>query len=267
MQIKCKDFDPYHFRSDFVLPADEFWRLHMQAVYRHFFAQWFPGEGFRRILKTDLFDEATIPFHPSLDLRQHGTTLVGLDLSRQVVFRARHHLQPGCQLAISDVRQLPFQSESFDLIFSNSTLDHFSEKAGIKISLKELARVLAPGGFLFITLDNPHNPVIGFRNRLPFRIMNALGILPFYMGATLSHDDLVRSLQENGFSVRHSTFADFSPRLLLVWYRRLFSSAQTQCTGRILRGLWRFERWCSRNCLVRLGCFIVVWAEKKGEVA
>ncbi len=67
---------------------------------------------------------------------------------------------------VSDIRNSPFKTESFDQIISNSTLDHFTNKNDIIVSLKELRRMLKPEGVLIITLDNPSNPVVYLRNLL-----------------------------------------------------------------------------------------------------
>jgi len=63
-----------------------------------------------RILKTDLYDKAAIPFHPMADLVQHGSAIVGLDISWQVLFRSRKNIPSQCALVLSDVRTLPFKT-------------------------------------------------------------------------------------------------------------------------------------------------------------
>jgi SAM-dependent methyltransferase len=248
----------------FPLPADGLWRIHMQAVYQYYLKLWLGEDRFQRILKTDLFDEATLPFAPALDLIASGSLLAGIDFSYQMAFRASRNLPQTCRLVTADVRNLPFQSASFDLIFSNSTLDHFNHKSDIGASLQELARVLTPGGRLLITMDNPHNPVIRLRNWLPFKLMHFFKLVPYYMGATLSLPELLRAMEERGFRIHHSTFADYSPRQLINLFWHLVKKwPNSNCVTAVLRILWRFERWCGRSPLQRLGCFIVVWAEKQ----
>ncbi len=61
---------------------------------------------------------------------------------------------------------LPFADGAFDLVVSNSTLDHFRTPADIQTSFAELHRVLAPGGSLILTLDNPSNPVVALQKLL-----------------------------------------------------------------------------------------------------
>lgn len=50
------------------------------------------------------------------------------------------------QLTHLDAKDLPFQSEMFDVVMSNSIVHHIPEPAAV---LEEAARVCAPGGLLF----------------------------------------------------------------------------------------------------------------------
>src|SRR5574341_1753589 len=103
----------------------------------------------------------------------------GIDLSLLTVRAAklRHH---GLKATGADVRHLPFADGVFDVIVSNSTLDHFESSDEIISSLQELHRVLRTGGQLLLTLDNLANPLISLRNVLPFGLLNRLNIVPYY---------------------------------------------------------------------------------------
>jgi SAM-dependent methyltransferase len=57
---------------------------------------------------------------------------------------------------------LPFESESFDVVLSDNVVDHAESPETIAY---ELARVLAPGGVLYFTV-NVHHPVYGIASRL-----------------------------------------------------------------------------------------------------
>jgi SAM-dependent methyltransferase len=52
-----------------------------------------------------------------------------------------------------DVRSLPFEDESWDIVFSSHTLEHFP-RAQVPIVLDEWLRVLKPGGMLRLTLPD-----------------------------------------------------------------------------------------------------------------
>jgi ubiquinone/menaquinone biosynthesis C-methylase UbiE len=125
--------------------------------------------------------------------------------------------EEGHQIAVSDARRQAFKSQIFDTVFSNSTLDHFSNRPDLLASLGELYRIIKPGGTLLITLDNPQNPVVSLRNRLPYKLLKQIGIIPYYMGVTLSRCELVRALESGGFRICDSTVIIHSPRIFAMW--------------------------------------------------
>ena len=97
-----------------------------------------------------------------------------IDVSRTVVDEAaRRH--PEIHAECCDVRELPYEDGTFDAVVSTSTLDHFETVAEIGEALRELRRVLAPGGTLVVSLDNLSNPLVAVRNALPFRWLHGIG--------------------------------------------------------------------------------------------
>ena len=77
--------------------------------------------------------------------------LVGLDLSRGMLERARSNLLTGrdqVQLLWQDASYLPFDDESFDAVTCLESLEFFPNPLE---ALSEMVRVLAPGGVLFVT--------------------------------------------------------------------------------------------------------------------
>jgi ubiquinone/menaquinone biosynthesis C-methylase UbiE len=127
-------------------------------------------------MKTDLFEEAITSRHllPAL-----GPGSVGLECSPATVRAARERLGEARYLfVVADLRAIPLRPGAVDRILAGSSLDHFKDKADIATSLAELVRVLSPGGTLVATFDNPYNPVVWLRNRLPFAWLNRVGIVP-----------------------------------------------------------------------------------------
>src|SRR5262249_46727341 len=57
----------------------------------------------------------------------------------------------GGRFRVADGRSLPFPDAAFDAAYSVSVLEHISE-AGDEEALRELARVVRPGGRVFVTL-------------------------------------------------------------------------------------------------------------------
>ena len=99
------------------------------------------------------------------------------------------------------MRRLPYEGCAFDAVLSNSTLDHFHSLADVADALRELHRVLAPGGVLLLTLDNLANPLVALRNALPFEWLERIRLVPHYVGATCGPRGLQRLLRQVGFDV------------------------------------------------------------------
>jgi SAM-dependent methyltransferase len=238
------------------------WRAHSDAVNGALLASWWPVDDARLVLKTDLFDEAVAPgLYPSLASR--ASKVIGIDVSALVVrmARARYHALPA---VVTDVRGLPFQGGAFDLVVSNSTLDHFGATHEIVASLLELRRVLRPGGHLLLTLDNRTNPFVALRNVVPFRLLSALGLVPYPVGVTCGARRLGRMLQEAGFDVLRVGTLLHCPRVLAVAAARLLERrAGSQLQARYLRLLMSFERlahWPTRSLT---GHFVAALAVKR----
>jgi len=148
---------------------------------------------------------------------------VGIDVSTDVAGRAA----ASAPIVQADVRRLPFDDASFSGVLSTSTLDHFRDKGAIDLSLTEIRRVLALGGTLVLTLDNPTNPLIRLRNSLPRRLQDATGLVPFPVGPTLSEREGRCGLARAGFEVLDVAYLLHAPHVVATrlarfsrWERR-----------------------------------------------
>jgi SAM-dependent methyltransferase len=130
------------------------------------------------------------------------------------------------------------------VIVSDSTLDHFHTEAELVGALRELHRVLRPGGVLLLTMDNLANPVIALRNALPFRLLNRLGIVPYYVGATAGPRRLRRLLEQTGWEIRDTGAIVHCLRVVWVMISRVVERrASRESQERFLRFMMRFEWW------------------------
>ena len=87
---------------------------------------------------------------PCLRERAPATRLVSIDLAYAMLRRARRRC-PDAALVQADVHRLPFQRTGvFDLAVCHNSFPHFADMPS---ALRELARVLAPGGWLLILHD------------------------------------------------------------------------------------------------------------------
>jgi len=190
------------------------WRAHSDQVYKALLGRWLHDGPVKHLLKTDMFDESVGEgLYPTLSLRAEN--VVGIDVSPLIlgVAGSRYNaLRP----VGADTRCLPFADGVFDVVFSNSTLDHFESEDEIIVSLRELRRVLREGGQMILTLDNLANPIIALRNALPFWLLHRLGILPYYVGATLESRRLQAVLRQLNFEVVEVSGLIHFPRIVAV---------------------------------------------------
>ena len=221
------------------------WREHSDAINSAFVLRSLIHRKVGRALKTDLFDEVVGPgLYPLLE--GVAEYVVGIDMSAQAAKRA----QDSCRTlasAAADVRRLPFKSEAFDLIVSNSTLDHFEHFREVEDSLRELRRVLKPGAQLILTLDNFANPTVALRNVLPAAFRRRSRIVPYFVGATCGPARLRKVLASTGFEVHALEAILHVPRFLAIHAAYFFGHyASGKLHHRILRGMNGFEvmsRW------------------------
>ena len=190
------------------------WREHSDQVNRELLERWLTRPTMKRLLKTDLFDEATSQGLLPL-LADKTEQLVGIDVSVKILARVARR-QQAIDLVHADVRALPFSDDSLDGVVSLSTLDPFDSQDAIVRALGELGRVLRLDGELLLTLDNLDNPIVRLRNALPFRWLHRLGLVPYRVGTTCGRSKLKRWVEEAGFEVLETTAILHCPRVFAV---------------------------------------------------
>jgi SAM-dependent methyltransferase len=90
-------------------------------------------------------------------LEQRGSEAVGIDIDQR---RADYVRSRGHTAEVADAAELPFPDASFDVIVTDSVIEHLPDLFG---SLREARRVLRPGGTLYgvwgpswLTYNGPH---------------------------------------------------------------------------------------------------------------
>lgn len=235
---------------------------HTREVNLELIRRWAPTLKHARVLKTDAFADATCPPRAFSWFIDEARELVCFDIAPGLTKQARDNARavgrPDTAYVTADARVLPFMNDCFDLIVSDSTLDHFHTTEEIDVALAELARVLKPGGVMIVALDNPHNITDPL-----FQLWQRRGRMPYYVGKTLTRQALIRSLERLDLKVTDTTAQLHYPRLVtkaaLRWCRRI-APRRTDAMARWgLSAINRLERCGTRY---RTGLFVVARAEK-----
>jgi SAM-dependent methyltransferase len=218
------------------------------------------------VLKTDLFEEAHGSDQFLFELPKDAVR-VGIDIAPVIVRRAGQHAHAaGTALPLllaGDVLALPFRADTCDVVISNSTLDHFPERRLIEVALRELHRVLKPGGILVVTFDNPHS-----LSYLAGRLKRLLRPDPFYLGRTLSREALAETLARLGYHVTDTTAIIHGLEnhcSAMMWAAsRIGGTRLAAAIGRLLDLLERLEATPTRYLT---GAFVAARAVKPGQPA
>ena len=241
--------------------GDALWYRYMQGIYGAFLSGLaVPPEG--PSLKTDLYEEAVAEHAPLADL---PGPRFGVDTSPAVVAAAGDALRGrgvDCGLTVADVRRLPFADGAFGFVLSGSTLDHFDDRRDLLAGLAELARVLAPGGTLALTLDNPHNPVLWLRRNLGW--LSRARLHPYFVGETLGLREATEALGGLGLDLRRSTAIAHAPRDPAMRLARVLERRGADGQDRLVGRLMAMERLTGAPTRWRTGYYLAFEAVKRG---
>lgn len=175
-------------------------------------------------LKTDSFEEAYGDDSTLPDLGPHARRWLLIDTSTMMVRRAKARFPRAADYAAIDIRRAGIRSGSVDLVYSNSTLDHFHSAEDFEGAIRELARIAKPGGRLVLTLDNALNPTYWL-----LRAYCQTSHAPFPLGYCPTPARLELLLTKAGFEIRQRGYLLHNPRLIstamFLVLRRLLGSA------------------------------------------
>ncbi len=140
------------------------------------------------------------PGFASSILNNSGRTRISiaLDIDLEALEEARKR-DSALPLVVADLRALPFRSESVDLAWNSSTLEHLPEMTS---ALREMTRVVKPGGRVFVGVPNLFGP-LGFERLIR---NTAAGV---WIGKTFSLAGLSNVLRSVGLSPERHIFYFF----------------------------------------------------------
>lgn len=210
-----------------------------------------------RVLKTDLWDEAKNTRILQWIDRQ-GARVFGVDLSEPTVRGATAGFGlRRLRAAVADVRLLPFATDSFDVIYSMGTVEHF---AGTEQALTEVHRVLRRGGRAIVGVPNRWDP---FLRPLMVTALRRVGLYAYGFEKSYSRRRLRRLMERAGFETIEETGILFMPgwlRMLDLAFHVYVPSLSCITAPVVRRFAWLDARI---PVLRRHGYLIVVVATKR----
>lgn len=172
-----------------------------------------------RLLKTDLWDEAR-----NTRILQwaagEGAEVYGIDISAPTLADAKREFgATTLNAAVADVRYIPFADGSMTAVYSMGTVEHFDET---DLALREIHRVLAPGGRAIIGVPNRFDP---FLRPAMVWLMQKVGWYHYGFEKCYSRARFSAMLREAGFTVVAESGLLFIPG----WLRMADLLAHTRC--------------------------------------
>jgi SAM-dependent methyltransferase len=108
------------------------------------------------------------------ELARSGAEIVAIDVSPELLEIARANCSaPNVQYQIQNACALSYSQDAFDSVVGSSVLHHLE----IKEALRDIYRVLKPGGTIYFTEPNMLNPQIAIQKNIPW-IKRKLGDAP-----------------------------------------------------------------------------------------
>ena len=206
------DWTGLHFPTLFDAPSTRYYRECEERL----FETYFPGLAGKRLLKTDLWDEAKNTRILKYAAGR-GAEVYAIDISAEMIKQAEPAFEDDTarrRFIVSDARAIAFAEGSFDHIYSMGTIEHFKEH---ELAVRECFRVLRPGGTAIIGVPNAFDP---FFRPLMVAILQRLGLYAYGYERSFNMRDLKRMLEGQGFKVLAETGILFLPgwlRMADLW--------------------------------------------------
>lgn len=176
----------------------------------------------------------------------------GVDISRESIRQATSLELADCLFQAYDGITLPFGTATFDLVVLVEVIEHVPDKHRL---ISEIARVLRPGGRLFLTTPNPDSAALHIEHAIWRILRRIFRRRQWNKDAFITHDALVDLLADAGFEVERGEQLYAWPHVFIhflgwslmppLWPTALFEY-QKICV-RCLEGR-RLPKWLAKRC-------------------
>jgi ubiquinone/menaquinone biosynthesis C-methylase UbiE len=191
----ARDYRSVHTENIAISGVDSFYFVEMKVK----LLQQYEKNGYLNILDVGCGDGAT-----ELYMHRHfpNWKLTAIDVSEKSIKEARKKNIPNSIFKLYDGLQLPFDNDSFDVVYIANVFHHIDFAVHHKI-MAEVTRVLKKEGRLYLFEHNPLNPVT--RHLVNTCIFDKEAVL-------LKYSYIQQLLGESGFSAIKKSFIIFFPR-------------------------------------------------------
>lgn len=212
----------------------------------------------KTVLKLDLWNEA-VNTRLLQWIEGQGARVFGIDFSGVTTGRARHNFVREARtghFTQGDIRSLPFAEASFDFVYTMGTIEHMRE---YELAIREVSRVLKPGGIALIGVPYKWNP---FLRPLVVWVLERFNLYPYSPERAFGASELRATVERNGLTVEQRTGLLFVPGIvrladLFLHVRGLPIERFTAATARPFEYAERRWEWARR-----LGYLVAVVARK-----
>lgn len=138
----------------------------------------------------------------TIAISTHGPRCIGLDYTKAMCETAFRLYQESktffkkmdFEIVQGNILDLPFENDSFDLVFNNGVLEHFLDPKDRTQALKEMVRITKPLGRVLVTVPNGQHILEGIWHNNLIREDSVLE-------AVISKQDLECALKEAGLRI------------------------------------------------------------------
>jgi ubiquinone/menaquinone biosynthesis C-methylase UbiE len=146
-----------------------------------------------------------------------SSKIYGIDITEKIIDAANRREIPQTEFRVFDGQRIPFENNTFDLVFMANVLHHIDRKFQLNL-LKEAQRVLKSSGMIYNFEHNPYNPIT----------QKLVKDCPFDVDAQLLSPIYLYNLNKlAGFKQNFVRFIFFFPRFgffrKLLWLEKYFS--------------------------------------------
>lgn len=107
------------------------------------------------------------------EMCRRGYDVTGIDPSVGLLGHARR-LHPEAKFAVGSALELPFPDASLDFVYTIGVVHHLPGTRAQRQAVREIERVLKPGGMLIVHESNPRNPLFKFYMSYVFPLLKPI---------------------------------------------------------------------------------------------